>query len=92
MVTVGNIGDLEKDNLTEDLHFPRFLTSFLESVRNERNGENKENLTIGKEFRALKTVRTRRFFKFFPVFSAVSPEWNVRFREGMTSSSILKGE
>ena len=86
---MGNIGNLEKGNLTPEAHFRPFFLSFLESVRNERNGKIGKNLTIGKEIWTLKTVQARPFLKFFPDFSAVSPEGNVRFREILISFSDL---
>ena len=53
---MGNIGNLEKNNLTSEGHFHPFLPSFLESVRNERNGKNGKNLTIIEKFWTLKSV------------------------------------
>ena len=77
---MGNIGNLEKNNLRKAFHFGRFFPSFLESVRNERNGKNGKNLTIIERFWTLKTVRPSPFFKFFPDFSAVGPSGGALFR------------
>ena len=86
---MGNIGNLEKSNLMLEVHFRPFFPSFLESVRNERNGKIGKNLTIGKEFRTLKTMRSRPFFKIFPDFSAVRPKETFLFGESFVPSSLL---